>query len=71
MTRLVLIHGTKATVFDDAQEIHQWDTKDPAHPVDAWYYQELEPLVFNAEWQQSMTDSGRRFKTRHLDEIYF
>jgi len=61
MTRLILISGTKAAMYDDRKEVHVWDTKDQQHPIDKLHYQELEPQVWSIDWLSGMMDKGRRF----------
>ena len=61
MTRLLLIHGSKAAMYEGASEIHLWDTNDIECPVDLDHYESLETQVFSAEWLKDMSDAGRRF----------
>ncbi len=61
MTRLILIHGTKAAMYDGRKEVHVWDTNDHQHPIDKLYYQELEPKVWSLDWLSGMLGKGRRF----------
>ena len=59
MTRLLLIDGKSASMYLNRDHIHQWDTA--GEPIDLGHYEELYPLVFDADWAKFMADKGRNF----------
>lgn len=61
MTRLLVIHGTRAALYDGNEQIAVWDTKDPEWPFDKEDYDGIEPEVFPIEWLGKMHHHGRRF----------
>jgi len=59
MTKLLLIDGDSASLYEGKDCIHEWKTQ--GEPFDLRHYQELYPEIVSVGWLKEMDELGRNF----------
>ena len=60
-TRLVVIQGSAANVYDGTQHVAGWNTGDADHLIDTEYAGQVLAEAYTEEWMATMTADGRVF----------